>query len=40
MAGAAGVSAVLDLLAAEMRSALTLMGVAGVADLDPSHLRR
>ncbi|WP_083650307.1 alpha-hydroxy-acid oxidizing protein [Mycobacterium syngnathidarum] len=40
VAGAAGVSAVLDILAAEIRSTLTLMGVAGVADLNPSHLRR
>ncbi|TVY00847.1 alpha-hydroxy-acid oxidizing protein [Mycolicibacterium porcinum] len=40
VAGGAGVGAVLDILAAEMRSTLTLMGVARVADLDRDHLRR
>ncbi|MBU9764538.1 alpha-hydroxy-acid oxidizing protein [Mycobacterium sp. TNTM28] len=40
VAGGAGVSAVLDILAAEIRSTLTLMGVAGVAELTPAHLRR
>ncbi|OBG81268.1 alpha-hydroxy-acid oxidizing enzyme [Mycobacterium sp. E802] len=40
VAGGAGVSAVLDILAAEIRSTLTLMGVASVADLTPSVLRR
>ena len=40
VAGEAGVRAVLDILAAEMRSTLTLMGVASVADLNRSVLRR
>ncbi|CRZ15044.1 alpha-hydroxy-acid oxidizing protein [Mycolicibacterium neworleansense] len=40
MAGGAGVGAVLDSLAAEIRSTLTLMGVASVVDLNPSVLRR
>ncbi|MED5811769.1 alpha-hydroxy acid oxidase [Mycolicibacterium sp. 050232] len=39
VAGGAGVGAVLGILAAEMRSTLTLMGVARVADLTPSVLR-
>ncbi|KHO26707.1 alpha-hydroxy acid dehydrogenase [Mycolicibacterium setense] len=40
VAGGAGVSAVLDILAAEIRSALTLMGAASVADLDRTFLAR
>ncbi|MCV7364262.1 alpha-hydroxy-acid oxidizing protein [Mycolicibacterium neworleansense] len=40
VAGGAGVGAVLDSLAAEIRSTLTLMGVASVVDLNPSVLRR
>ncbi len=40
VAGGTGVGAVLDILAAEIRSTLTLMGVASVADLSPAHIRR
>lgn len=36
--GGAGVSAVLDLLAAEIRQTLTLMGVGSVCELTPEHL--
>lgn len=40
VAGGAGVGAVLDILAADIRSTLTLMGVASVADLTRDVLRR
>lgn len=36
--GAAGVGAVLGILAAEMRQTLTLMGVGGIAELGRNHL--
>lgn len=36
--GAAGVGAVLGILAAEMRQTLTLMGVGGIAELGHNHL--
>jgi isopentenyl diphosphate isomerase/L-lactate dehydrogenase-like FMN-dependent dehydrogenase len=38
VAGGDGVSAVLDILANEIRRTLTLMGVAAVADLSRDHL--
>ena len=38
VAGSAGVEAVLNILSAELRQTLTLMGVASVAELDRSHL--
>lgn len=37
--GPAGVTAVLDILAAELRQTLLLMGVAGVAELTREHVR-
>jgi L-lactate dehydrogenase (cytochrome) len=39
VAGPGGVGAVLGILAAEIRQTLLLMGVAGVGDLNRSHLR-
>lgn len=40
VAGEDGVVAVLDILRAEIERALTLLGVAGVEDLNRSHVRR
>ena len=38
VAGGGGVAAVLDILAAEIRQTLTLMGLAGVGDLNRDHV--
>jgi isopentenyl diphosphate isomerase/L-lactate dehydrogenase-like FMN-dependent dehydrogenase len=39
-AGEAGVNRAIDILADEVRMTLALLGVANVADLDPSYVRR
>jgi isopentenyl diphosphate isomerase/L-lactate dehydrogenase-like FMN-dependent dehydrogenase len=40
VAGGAGVKAILDILASEIRQTLILMGVAGVAELERGHVSR